>query len=117
MRPGGNMTNNQNALQRLRDHTVVCCLALGAALTMCVAQAGPSGGQVVGGAGSIQYQDQVTNITQSSQRMAIDWQTYEVQRNESVNYSQPNSSAVTLNRIPDRSLSNKIINPWRDNSI
>ncbi|MCI0507321.1 MAG: filamentous hemagglutinin N-terminal domain-containing protein [Gammaproteobacteria bacterium] len=64
--------------------------------------AAPTGGAVVGGQGSINYQGQNTNINQASQRMAINWQTFNVQTNESVNFVQPNSSAVALNRILDQ---------------
>lgn len=67
-----------------------------------VVLAGPAGGEIVGGQGSINYQGLNTNINQSSQQMAIDWQSFNVQSNESVNFSQPNASAVSLNRILDQ---------------
>ncbi len=65
-------------------------------------QAAPTGGAVVGGQGSINHQGPNTNINQASQRMAINWQTFNVQTNERVNFYQPNSNAVALNRILDQ---------------
>ncbi len=61
--------------------------------------ANPTGGQVVGGAGSINQSGATTTINQSTQNMAINWQSYNVQQNERVQYIQPNSSSVSLNRI------------------
>ncbi len=67
------------------------------------AWAGPEGGQVVGGAGSIDQAGTETIIHQHTQRMALDWQSFDVKANERVQFIQPNSSAVALNRV----LSNK----------
>jgi len=61
--------------------------------------AGPEGGQVAGGAGSIVSSGNTTTINQSTQNMAIDWQSYNVNTNERVQYIQPNSSSISLNRI------------------
>jgi len=62
-------------------------------------QAAPTGGQVVGGAGSISQSGLNTTINQASQNMAINWQNYNVNSNERVQYIQPNSSSISLNRI------------------
>jgi len=61
--------------------------------------AGPDGGQVVGGSGSIATSDNTTTINQTSQNMAINWQSYNVNANERVQYIQPNTSSISLNRI------------------
>lgn len=61
--------------------------------------AGPTGGQVVGGAGSINQSGLNTTINQTTQNMAINWQSYNVNVDERVQYIQPNSSSVSLNRI------------------
>ncbi len=63
------------------------------------ATAGPDGGQVVGGIGSISQSGVNTTINQTSQNMAIDWQSYNLNANERVQYIQPNSSSISLNRI------------------
>jgi len=64
--------------------------------------AGPTGGNVVGGQGSINQQGLNTTINQSSSRMAIDWQSFNVAENESVQFIQPGRDAVALNRIFDQ---------------
>ncbi|MCF6211369.1 MAG: filamentous hemagglutinin N-terminal domain-containing protein [Gammaproteobacteria bacterium] len=64
---------------------------------------GPDGGQVVGGTGSIASSGAITTINQTSQNMAIDWQNYNVNANERVQYIQPNSSSISLNRILSQS--------------
>ena len=63
------------------------------------AHAGPEGGTVTGGSGTIDHNGNTTNINQNSQNMAIDWQSYNLNSNEIVNYIQPNSSSISLNRI------------------
>jgi len=63
------------------------------------AYASPEGGVVVGGSGSINQSALNTTINQASQNMAIDWQSYNVQQNERVQYIQPNASSISLNRI------------------
>jgi filamentous hemagglutinin family protein len=63
------------------------------------ALAGPEGAQVVGGAGNISQSGLTTTINQSTQNMAINWQSYNVSADERVQYIQPNSSSISLNRI------------------
>ncbi len=71
--------------------------------TLSQAVAGPDGGQVVGGTGSIVHSGTTTTINQSTQNMAIDWQSYNVNVNERVQYIQPNASSISLNRILSQS--------------
>ena len=61
--------------------------------------AAPAGGEVVGGQATIQQQAETTNVTQSSQRAAIDWSSFDIAKNETVNFLQPNSDAALLNRV------------------
>lgn len=59
----------------------------------------PQGGVVVGGSASISQAPGSTTINQSSNRAAIDWQTFNVGGNAKVQFVQPSSSAITLNRV------------------
>ena len=61
--------------------------------------AGPSGGNIVGGTGSINQSGLSTNINQLSPSMAIDWNSFNLNANEIVNYLQPGPSSISLNRI------------------
>jgi filamentous hemagglutinin family protein len=81
----------------------VLAVFAGALLTisgvMSVALAAPSGGTIVGGSGSINTSGLTTTIHQNTQSQVINWHSYNVNANETVNYLQPNTSAISLNRI------------------
>jgi filamentous hemagglutinin family protein len=64
-----------------------------------LALAAPQGGTVTAGQASIQNSGALTTITQGSQRAAIDWRSFNVGANETVNFVQPNASAAILNRV------------------
>jgi len=68
-------------------------------LASCHALAGPEGASVKGGDGSISRVGNTTTIDQYTDRMAIDWQSYDVGVDERVLYNQPGSSSISLNRI------------------
>ena len=61
--------------------------------------AAPEGGTVVGGNATINAAGSVTTISQTSQRAAIDWTSFDIAKNETVNFQQPNAQAIALNRI------------------
>ena len=59
----------------------------------------PTSGSVVAGSANITQSGAVMNITQSTQRAAIDWQSFNIGSGATVNFQQPGSNAVTLNRV------------------
>jgi len=59
----------------------------------------PQNGQVAGGSISISNSPNTVNINQGTQKGIINWNSYNVGQGETVNYHQPNSSSITLNRI------------------
>lgn len=61
--------------------------------------AGPEGGQVVGGRGSIDHSGLTTTVQQQTDRMAIDWESFNVAADERVQFIQPSSSSLALNRV------------------
>jgi len=67
--------------------------------------AGPTGGNVVGGSGVINNTGLTTNINQLTSSLAIDWNSYNINSNEIVNYIQPGSNSIALNRILGNSAS------------
>ena len=67
-----------------------------------LAMAAPTGGQVRAGSGQINQSGAQTTINQASQRLAIDWQSFNVASHEQVNFNQPNAKASALNRIFDQ---------------
>ena len=63
------------------------------------AYAAPTGGEVSAGQATIAQQGNITDIQQSSQNAAINWQSFGTAPQETVNFHQPNADAVTLNRV------------------
>jgi len=59
----------------------------------------PVGEDIVGGSGSISQSSLNTTIYQSSQNLAINWQSFNINSNERVQFIQPNTSSIALNRI------------------
>ncbi|TAK62426.1 filamentous hemagglutinin N-terminal domain-containing protein [Methylobacter sp.] len=70
-------------------------------LTAAVAQAEPIGGQVVSGSGSIEQSGTTTTINQASQNLSVNWQSFNIAPQETVNFQQPSTSAIAVNRIAD----------------
>ena len=65
----------------------------------------PTGGQVTAGSATINQTGNTLNINQASQKAALNWQTFNIGTNGTVNFVQPNSNAVALNRIGGNSAS------------
>ncbi len=65
----------------------------------------PTGGVVIAGSAAISQTANNTAINQSTQRAAVNWQSFNVGSQQSVTFNQPSPSAVTLNRVvgPDPS--------------
>lgn len=61
--------------------------------------ANPSGGKITTGSGSIEQTGSVMTVTQNTDRMGIDWQSFSIGANETVNFLQPNAGSVALNRV------------------
>jgi len=82
-------------------HHVLAILA-GSVLTMATttgAWAAPVDGVVTSGSGSISSSGNVTNIVQGSSKLAINWGSFNIASNETVNFIQPGRDAIALNRI------------------
>jgi len=59
----------------------------------------PTGGKISAGAGSISSTGGGMTITQGSQNLAVNWNTFNIGKDASVTFNQPNSSAIALNRV------------------
>ncbi len=70
-------------------------LASGTAAVM----AAPTGGQVTGGSGTVTQSGNTTTIRQTSSDLFLNWQSFDVTAGEVVDFVQPNSSAIAVNRI------------------
>lgn len=59
----------------------------------------PTGGQIVSGAGTISSSGTTMTVTQTTDKMAANWQSFSIGKGHTVNFVQPSSSAVALNRV------------------
>lgn len=60
----------------------------------------PTGGQVVSGSGTIsQPNTQQMVIDQTSNKLAIDWQSFDIGTGNKVTFNQPGRDAIALNRV------------------
>ncbi|MGC8775188.1 MAG: filamentous hemagglutinin N-terminal domain-containing protein, partial [Chlorobaculum sp.] len=62
----------------------------------------PTGGQVASGSATISTSGTQMTVNQSSQQLIANWSTFNIGQDASVNFAQPNSTSVALNRIADQ---------------
>ncbi|QCP52096.1 filamentous hemagglutinin N-terminal domain-containing protein [Trinickia violacea] len=82
--------------------------AAGSLATCLPAWAAPAGGQVTAGAGAINATANSaggtsTVIRQNSNRLAINWTSFDIGAKDTVTFAQPSSSAIALNRVTSQS--------------
>lgn len=65
----------------------------------------PQDGQVTAGAADIQVDNNTMNVQQHSDRVVLEFDSYNVARGETVNYHQPDANSVALNRVVGNNLS------------
>ncbi|ACF11780.1 filamentous haemagglutinin family outer membrane protein [Chlorobaculum parvum NCIB 8327] len=62
----------------------------------------PTGGQVAAGSASITTSGTQMTVDQATQQLIANWSTFNIGEDASVNFVQPNSTSVALNRISDQ---------------
>ena len=87
-------------LRKLRAATALIS-ALSLFVTQSTAYALPVGGQVSAGSADISYAGGRANITQVTSHAVIDWSSFNIGSGEAVQFYQPSSSSISLNRIHD----------------
>ena len=94
-------TNSLNAtLALLMKRGATVGLGVGAALTPMLALANPSGGTVVAGSATIAAKGaNGLVVKQASQAAIVNWQQFNIGRGQYVQFLQPSSSSVILNRV------------------
>jgi filamentous hemagglutinin family protein len=93
-----------------RGTKIAWALALSAlvippALSQPAPNAHPTGGTVTAGSATIGQGATTTTINQSTNRAAINWQSFNIGSQQTVQFNQPSTAAITLNRVigPDPS--------------
>ena len=61
----------------------------------------PTGGQITAGAGAIAQSGNAMTVTQDSDRMITQWQSFNIGADAQVQFLQPSASSVALNRVLD----------------
>lgn len=74
---------------------VVSALVAGSTMSF----ASPTGGQVTTGSATINQSGSVTTINQSTNKASINWNSFSIAPSETVNFVQPSSQSVILNRV------------------
>ena len=90
-------TSTTGAAARLALTALVTSLALAFAPAAQAQQ--PIGGVVTAGSATIDSAANGMTITQTSQNVAINWQSFSIGAGDSVRFVQPDSSSVALNRV------------------
>jgi len=97
---GGFVPVAENARSHRKSNTTSAVLLCSALLSAPALAADlPTGGVVVGGAGSIGQNGNAMTIQQDSSKLAIDWNSFNVGQGHSVTFNQPGRDAVALNRV------------------
>jgi filamentous hemagglutinin family protein len=89
---GGGRRNKRRSARRL-------AALLSGLLPAALVCAAPVGGGVSAGSGSIAQNGNTTTIQQNSDRLAINWNSFNIGANESVRFNQPGAHAIALNRV------------------
>lgn len=82
-------------IQKALVFTLCFLLALPANLLF----AAPQGGKVVAGQAQIEKSGATTSINQSSNRAIVNWNTFDIGKNELVNHQMPNQNSAALHRV------------------
>ena len=82
---------------RLR-RTIALSLLTGLLITT-TGYALPQGGNVVTGGGSISQNGATMTVNQTTNKMGVNWNSFNIAKSETVNFQQPNAASVALNRV------------------
>ncbi|MGB1239617.1 MAG: filamentous hemagglutinin N-terminal domain-containing protein, partial [Pseudomonadales bacterium] len=63
------------------------------------AHALPQNGSVAAGDAALNYSQNQLDVQQNSAKVIVNWDSFDIQANETVNFNQPSSSSVILNRV------------------
>ncbi|MDR2856841.1 MAG: hypothetical protein LBV50_03225, partial [Novosphingobium sp.] len=77
-------------------HVLMATTALATQAGLVHAQALPTGGEVAAGQAVIGQTGSTMTIDQSTQRAAINWQTFDIGKGAAVTFNQPNAQAQVL---------------------
>ncbi|MBC2770216.1 filamentous hemagglutinin N-terminal domain-containing protein [Pusillimonas minor] len=95
-------TTSETRIRR-RTHTAAQTLAASVLSSVVITPAFaadlPTGGQVVAGSGQISQSGTTMTVTQNSDNLVTNWNSFNVGAGHTVNFVQPSASATALNRV------------------
>ncbi len=94
------MFQNPTAFTRLRNSAAIISL-LASSFYCTPAIANPTGGTVTAGSITITESGKTLDVTQTTGKGIVDWQSFNINQDETTAFHQPSSSSITLNRIND----------------
>ncbi|MCH7328107.1 YDG domain-containing protein [Acinetobacter modestus] len=65
----------------------------------------PTGGNVTVGSAQVTQNNNTLNVHQNSQNVGIQWDSFNIGQNATVNFYQPNTSSIAVNRVLDSNAS------------
>jgi filamentous hemagglutinin family protein len=83
------------------NRSKLVCSAIAGLLVAFNSYAGPTDAQVVAGEAVVTQSGPITTITQSSQNLSLNWKSFNILPSETVNFVQPSTAAIAVNRIYD----------------
>ncbi len=92
----------KNTLSLLSNRKLIPSFLFACSFTLAIssAQANPQGAQVAAGTASVTSPATNTvQINQSSDKAIINWQSFNINKNETTRFMQPGTDSITLNRI------------------
>ncbi len=88
---------------KMRSYRPILCASVAAIslVAASAAYAAPEGGAVSRGSATISQNGKKTDIHQSSNKVILDWRSFDIGADEHTEFHQPSRSAIALNRIND----------------
>ena len=83
----------------IKPAAIVAGLSMAVLLSSPVAYALPTDGKVTVGAGAISTSGVNMTVNQQTDKMAVNWQSFNIGNGEKVQFVQPNAQSVVLNRV------------------
>ncbi len=104
--PGGKLINDNNKTGILSHLAILMGLALGTCPLLVFAHSSlPVNGKVVIGQGVLDVNNTTLTVTQQSDKLAINWGSFDIAQGNSVIYNQPGQQSIALNRVLGRDAS------------
>ena len=96
---GNDISDNRCSIMKNIKEIIalICCCNLVFPVPM--AMAAPQGGKVVGGSAHIHQSGATTTINQNSNRAVINWNSFDIGKNETVRHNMPSANSAGLHRV------------------